>query len=217
MIVETSGLTIGRKVSHGGELVRFNSKRLGRLLSRNAATMDRSKLAEQPLRARSVEELCSLWDAEFVDAAYQTLLHRTADPDGRAHLLKRIRAGQAKLSLVYDLCRSPEGRSVQRNVAGLQGALQRAAISKLPVLSLGYRLLGHELGNSRSAVRQRRTDNALERAIREVNILRAHTASLSATTERLRERVNNLYAAQETLSDERRLPLTVERILEMAA
>lgn len=67
----------------------------------------RPELLPRPL---SPGELLSLDGEPFVDAAYLSILHRAADPAGKAHYLERLGQGIGKSDIVKALASSDEAR-----------------------------------------------------------------------------------------------------------
>lgn len=82
------------------------------------------------LRANSLAELMSWHDVDFVRCAFVTILGRQPDPEGETHFADRIRSGQSKLKVLWDLRRSPEGAGHDPGISGLDHALKIAALRR---------------------------------------------------------------------------------------
>ena len=102
------------------------------------------------LKAKSVSELCSLWDEEFVERAYWTILGRAPDPTGKAHYLGQLRTGVSKFTILMRLRESAEGRKSAAQVDGLDGALERHRQAIHPVMGPLIRFFSSREGNGRS-------------------------------------------------------------------
>ena len=72
----------------------------------------------------SVDDLLSLWDEDFVDAAYWRLLGRAPDGPGRMHHVYSIRTGISKCEILRRIRESAEGQENQVDVPGLDKAIQ---------------------------------------------------------------------------------------------
>jgi FkbM family methyltransferase len=81
--------------------------------------------------ATSIAELLQHDGTRFVQCAYMTLLKRPADPDGLAHYTDSLHLGVSKHEVIRQLRDSREGRSRNVDLAGLQGALQRARLARV--------------------------------------------------------------------------------------
>ncbi|MBC7752125.1 MAG: glycosyltransferase [Candidatus Saccharibacteria bacterium] len=76
-------------------------------------------LSQPIVTAASVEELLSYHDEIFIRVAYQTLLHRPADPSGTRYYLARLQTGVSKKEIISQIATSVEAQSKRVNVAGL--------------------------------------------------------------------------------------------------
>jgi hypothetical protein len=108
--------------------------------------------------ATDVSELLSLWDEEFVDAAYWSVLGRAPDESGRAEYLHQIRTGHSKYAILRGLRESSEGQEANIQVKGLDDAIRNYRQS---ARSLRRRILRAFLG-SRKADTLERANRALE-------------------------------------------------------
>lgn len=88
----------------------------------------------------TVPRLLAPHDAEFIDTAYQAVLGRAPDPEGRAYYLARVRTGTHKLEILRQLRRSAEGRAFVPGVAGLDRAIKRYRQLRIPLLGRLMRL-----------------------------------------------------------------------------
>ncbi len=167
-------------------------------------------------------------DADFVDVAYQTLLRRSAEPEGRQDYLDALRSGAISKVEILGLIRfSEEGRRQAVRVDGLllPYKLHRwrhvrvigwflgmgMAIVRLP--RLAWRLQGMEASAAREAQELGRLLNRVEDALKErftdvddaLNLLRAElTQSVVSRVEAVRvasARIGALQAAVESTSE----------------
>ena len=83
--------------------------------------------------------LTSLHDEDFVVAAYELLLGRSADEAGTAYYMGRLRAGYSKLSILQQLRSSSEFQHPTLPVTGLNKALKRYRASQIPVIGWLFR------------------------------------------------------------------------------
>lgn len=97
--------------------------------------------AQKAIRAVSVTDLLVRDDAEFIGSAYKTILEREPDTEGGRYYLSRLRTGWPKLSVLMELRNSEEGRQAAAPLPGLDKAILRYRLAKLPVLSSIYRFL----------------------------------------------------------------------------
>jgi hypothetical protein len=81
--------------------------------------------------AEDLNELLDREDEDFVDCAYKTLLRRAPDSFGLSHYCDRLRAGDSKLSLIYDLVKSDEGVRTAAPLPGLRPALLAYRLTRL--------------------------------------------------------------------------------------
>jgi len=72
-----------------------------------------------------LEALLALPGAEFVDATYQVILGREADPEGRTFFRARLLEGIGKLQILREFAESPEARARGESFPGLAAALAR--------------------------------------------------------------------------------------------
>lgn len=103
-------------------------------------------------RVEGVEGLLSLWDEEFVDAAYTAILGRAPDEPGRAHHVHSIRTGVAKCEILRRIRESPEGHEAGADVPGLDDAIRKHRQSSK---TLGRRLLRFISGAKKFDARER--------------------------------------------------------------
>jgi FkbM family methyltransferase len=102
----------------------------------------------EAMRAVNVTDLMARDGAEFIGSAYKTILEREPDPEGARHYLSRLRSGWPKLSVLMELRNSEEGRQVAALLPGLDTAILRYRLAKLPVLGPIYRLLTDAAGSN---------------------------------------------------------------------
>ena len=107
-------------------------------------TMRHPANQEQPgpvSRATSLAELLSLHDADFVRSVYVTILGRSADPEGEAYYLERLRSGRSQMHIISQFRSSREARDHDPGIAGLDRALRRASWERRPIIGAFSRLL----------------------------------------------------------------------------
>jgi len=138
------------------------------------------------LRANSLAELLSWDDVDFVRCAYVTVLGRQPDVEGEAFYTGRLRRGHAKLEVLWQLRRSPEGPSHDPGIAGFDRALWRARRARMRVVGAFFRILHREEGDSPADRRQRAMANDLHVLMR---IREGGAHRLQMAVERLEERL----------------------------
>lgn len=74
---------------------------------------------------KTLDDLLALHDSRFVDELYRRLLGREPDVIGRAGHLRSLRQGGAKLSLIWNIVTSDEGKSKIIELGGLDAAMKR--------------------------------------------------------------------------------------------
>jgi FkbM family methyltransferase len=79
-------------------------------------------------RAMQLQELLALEGEDFVRAAYATILSRGTDPGGLTNYLAELNAGSSKVSILWRLCRSAEGRRQGAVLSGLRLAKLREGL-----------------------------------------------------------------------------------------
>jgi FkbM family methyltransferase len=90
----------------------------------------------------SPEEILELFDEAFVSAAYEMVLGRTVDSGGLENYLSKIRAGESKEMIVYELATSDEGRARPPKDPGIREFIARCAQLKMPLVSRFLNTLG---------------------------------------------------------------------------
>lgn len=90
--------------------------------------------------SKNIKNLLSLFDIEFVNSAYHTVLGRAPDVEGAAYYLARLREGAPKLEILKQLRRSSEGRMAPP-VPGLDSEITRHRLANLPLVGALFRLL----------------------------------------------------------------------------
>lgn len=99
-----------------------------------------SKILFQPIFLKNINNVYSidnfntLYDENFIDAAYQAILNRTADEIGKRYYLSRLRAGTSKCTILNDLLRSDEAKKLDVKIVGLQRAIHIEKIYSIPFL-----------------------------------------------------------------------------------
>lgn len=87
-----------------------------------------------PRRRYRVHDLMAYHDAVFVSVAYLSILGRQPDPEGFAHYLGRLHAGDAKAEILGRMRNSEEGRAFGARVQGLALRFLLARVCRLPVI-----------------------------------------------------------------------------------
>lgn len=113
------------------------------------------------LRVESLSELCSYWDAAFIERAYWTLLGRAPDPGGGSHHLHELRTGLSKLTILLRLRESKEGRERSPKIEGLDEALAKHRQAIQPWTGRLVRWFTGRHGNTRRERSQRAILNHL--------------------------------------------------------
>lgn len=112
-------------------------------------------------RANTLAELCRFADRDFIRCAFVTILGRQPDPDGEDYYLRRLRAGDSMLSILWTLRRSKEGCSHDPGIAGLDRALRQHHNANRPLIGWLVRLFTGREGNSPTERRLRIITNML--------------------------------------------------------
>lgn len=112
-------------------------------------------------RVDSLEELCRFADCDFVRCAFVTILGRQPDPDGEEYYLKRVRAGDSMLSIIWALRNSDEGQRHDPGIAGLDRELRKHRNANRPLVGWLVRLFTGREGNSPAERRLRIVSNML--------------------------------------------------------
>jgi hypothetical protein len=151
------------------------------------------------LRANSLAELLLWNDVDFVRCAYVTILGRQPDRDGEAHFTHRLRAGDSKYALIWQLRRSGEGRKHDPGIAGLDRALKREKLRRHRLFGWLIRVLLPGEGGSRQDRSFRQLLNISfvvaeqqSRQIDEMIATRANIEELSAGLDKIAGNLNRL-------------------------
>lgn len=81
-----------------------------------------------------LDDFRSLYDRNFVRAAYLAILRREPDLDGESHYLKQVRAGVGKDEILDDILKSGEAKNYKTVIRGLRLARIIRKICKIPFL-----------------------------------------------------------------------------------
>lgn len=115
------------------------------LLMATLASNERSIAAQVQLNEassmRSVSDLMGLSDKAFIEAAYELLLGRKADPDGFSHFSKKLRKGKARLAVLEEIRTSKEGRVRPPGLADIDDMLPGRQRGRDTILSRLHRRL----------------------------------------------------------------------------
>ncbi|MHB0992498.1 MAG: FkbM family methyltransferase [Burkholderiales bacterium] len=151
-------------------------------LSRLHGEVQRQKLIQLPLISDVIKyihyftmkripyvELANFNGNQFVENCYLRLLHRQADPSGRAHYLSQLESGEDKAIITEDILRSDEGRRVGEQVSGLWMRSIRARMETWPVLGSFIPIQTREISQKLRGI-----DNQLHRLIKPYDTLKAN-------------------------------------------
>jgi len=86
-------------------------------------------------------DLFHYYDEAFIHAAYRALLKRAPDESGLTHFLGSLRKGAAKIEILGDIRRSPEGKSVGVALPGLAASYFFMKSFRWPVLGRAIRFM----------------------------------------------------------------------------
>ena len=148
--------------------------------------------SEKPRAARSIADLFSLHDLDFVRSAYQTVLGREADPSGLDHFLDRLRNGAAKIDILVELRQSGEGCRAALDLGWLDSATARRRRMTSRWYGWLFRLGGKAEQNDLHSKRIRAIDNNLNRLC---NGLEERLVRLEHSFERIEFAVTRQYDA----------------------
>ncbi|AUW56875.1 hypothetical protein C1T17_01095 [Sphingobium sp. SCG-1] len=154
---------------------------------------------QEAMRAVNVTDLLARDDAEFIGSAYKTILEREPDAEGARHYLSRLHSGWPKLSVLMELRNSEEGSQVAALLPGLDTAILRYRLAKLPVLGPIYRLLTDATGSNARERQICAIANVVSSVPTEIADLNNRFAELSAQVAALVEEIR----AQRTESGRR--------------
>jgi hypothetical protein len=99
---------------------------LGRLRGQDFEAVDTAGLMVDPRSGQARPVLDAGQTGRYVDAVYRDLLHRPADPAGRAHWVARLLGGLPRSAFTEAIARSPEWTGV------VVGELYRLALGRIP-------------------------------------------------------------------------------------
>lgn len=162
---------------------------------------------------RSVHQLCSLPDRDFVTMAYRLVLGREADPVGERQFTDQLRRGMAKTEILYALRSSPEGRAWPVELPGLKRKMAMVRLFQAPIFRrLGIPRAG-QYSNSASARSKRRLENDVARLSRDVGQIASSLADLADRVSRIDQRMVLLETEGPRESKRRGSGLSVEQLL----
>jgi len=90
----------------------------------------------------TLAELLSYQDEQFIHSAYDIFLGRAPDSEGFSYYLNRLRSGISKVEILAQLLSSEEGKSRSIEIAGLDKAIRRHKLLKIPLLGALLRIIG---------------------------------------------------------------------------
>ena len=112
----------------------------------SAAALQRRALQAQPQFSlngpMTLPALLALDGLSFIEAAYRTILDRSADDVGIAHFTQEMAAGTSKIVLLGRLRRSAEGRAAARPIPGLGRRYLAQRLYRVPVLGVVVQAVG---------------------------------------------------------------------------
>jgi hypothetical protein len=85
--------------------------------------------------ARSLEEMLSYDDEAFLVCVYITLLGRNPDPQGFMYYFDKIKAGEGKIEIIYQIYRSREARKRSVYLSGLKLAMEKMYWARIPLIN----------------------------------------------------------------------------------
>lgn len=88
----------------------------------------------------SVDQLLELHDEQFIHAVYQILLLRSPDNDAKTHLLRLLRSGRDKGTLLLAIALSHEARLANANLPGLASFIKRRQHEKIFLIGFFIKL-----------------------------------------------------------------------------
>jgi GT2 family glycosyltransferase/SAM-dependent methyltransferase/glycosyltransferase involved in cell wall biosynthesis len=100
----------------------------------HASPQTMNLLPSSATTVQSLEDLLELAAQAFVTAAYHAVLGRAPDPDGLRHYQHALDTGRSRLQVLTDLRYSTEGRGRTPTLAGLEEAVRRQRLARIPVL-----------------------------------------------------------------------------------
>lgn len=103
-----------------------------------------------PMKKIPYADLASFSGEKFIENCYWRLLHREADPSGRAGYLSLLEAGVDKATIIEDILRSDEGRGVGEKVGGLWSRSIQKKLERWPFFGI---LLPIQTGDTAKALR----------------------------------------------------------------
>jgi GT2 family glycosyltransferase len=149
----------------------------------------------------SLPLILSLNDEAFINAAYQSILGRAPDEDGKRHYLTQLRSGISKLEILGQFTSSQEGKNVKAIIPGLHKALRQLHLFKTPILGPLLRLLSNA-EQSKVIKRLNITENKLYRI--EVEH-RAYVNELRLEIELLKAKLGNRNTQNQSTVDHARI------------
>ena len=124
----------------------LNKDVVDELINRDSAVLpdQRSKVEKNDTlsmhSAKSIEELLSYYDEEFIKCAYQTFLGRVPDTEGFNYYLDRIRKGISKTEIIYQIRSGYESKVFKSYVTGVNKLNMRHNLLKIPFFEKIFQL-----------------------------------------------------------------------------
>ena len=104
----------------------------------NLSVSDSNSTTTLTLQSRetmnNIQDLLALYGEDFLNESYRIILGRKADPQGLKHYLSMLNIGTSKLEMLLQLSRSKEAKKYNANFPGLNNAISRHRLSKLPFM-----------------------------------------------------------------------------------
>ncbi|MET3763079.1 DUF4214 domain-containing protein [Sphingomonas sp. UYEF23] len=110
---------------------------------------------------RSVADLLNWYDEVFLELAYQIMLRRSLDFEGRRYYLSKLRLGRSRLAILDQLSKASEAEPLVEQVIDLASELARYRASRRFFKGFKSRWTDLEIGNRGSFFRARAIANAV--------------------------------------------------------
>jgi hypothetical protein len=110
---------------------------------REIAESDNEQLRRQLTDARglALADLLRLEGVEFLNGAYHALLRREVDGSGKQFYLGRLQSGISKIQVLEELYASEEARIAGGGLRGLEAAIRRHRLSRVPIVGGALRMM----------------------------------------------------------------------------
>jgi hypothetical protein len=112
-------------------------RRLSRIVMNSQMTAQikyQPTFEQNPNGIYDLNDFKSLYDRNFVHAAYVAILRREPDLDGENHYLRQVRMGVGKDEILSNILKSNEAKRHKTYIRGLRSSMVLRSICRLPVL-----------------------------------------------------------------------------------